>query len=115
MKILHYTDAEPKVLKVAGPGVEGRVVIGKADDDVNFCMRVFEIAPGTKIPAHSHPWEHQQFYHAGTGYIVIDGKQASLAPGSVVYVAPNEEHQVVNTGTETMVLVCLVPKGVAEI
>lgn len=115
MKIIRYTDVDPVEMKVAGPGVTGRVVIGKADDDVNFCMRVIELEPGAQIPPHSHPWEHQQFYHAGTGYAVVNGEKADLGPGSVVYVAPDEEHHVVNTGDTPMVLICLIPKGIPEI
>jgi len=116
MKIINYKDVEPLEMKVAGPGVAGRVVIGKADDsEVNFCMRVVELQPGAQIPPHSHPWEHQQFYHAGTGYIVRDGERVDLGPGSVAYVAPGEEHHVMNTGNEPMVIVCLIPKGVPEI
>lgn len=115
MKVIHYSDVEPKELKVAGPGVSGRVVIGKADDDVNFCMRVIEVAPGAQIPPHAHPWEHQQFYHAGTGYMVRNGEQVPLGPGSVAYVAPDEEHHVVNTGEDNMVIVCLIPKGINEL
>ena len=115
MKIMHYTEADVHELKVAGPGVTGRVVIGKADDDVNFCMRVIELQPGAQIPPHHHPWEHQQFYHSGTGYIVKQGENVPLGPGSVVYVAPNEEHKVVNTGDEPLILVCLVPASAPEI
>lgn len=83
MKVIHYTDVEARDLPVAGPGVTGRVVIGKADDDVNFCMRVIELAPGAQIPIHAHPWEHQQFYYSGTGYTVRDGEKTELGPGSV--------------------------------
>lgn len=115
MKIVHYEDVQAQELKVAGPGVSGRVVIGKADDDVNFCMRVIELQPGAQIPLHKHPWEHQQFYHKGSGYIVKNGENVDLGPGSVVYVAPDEEHHVVNTGDESMIIVCLVPEGVPEI
>ncbi|MDD3312739.1 cupin domain-containing protein [Pseudodesulfovibrio sp.] len=115
MKVIQYTDVEPKELKVAGPGVTGRVVIGTADDDVNFCMRVIELQPGAQIPPHHHPWEHQQFYHSGTGYIVREGQKMPLGPGSVVYVAPDEEHHVANTGNEPLVLVCLIPKGIPEL
>lgn len=115
MKVIHYTDVAAQDLPVAGPGVSGRVVIGKADDDVNFCMRVIELAPGARIPLHTHPWEHQQFYHSGTGYLVKDGKKTDLKPGSVVYVAPDEAHQVVNTGDAPLVLVCLVPPTAPEL
>lgn len=115
MKVINYKDAPAQDMPVAGPGVSGRVVIGKADDDVNFCMRVIELEPGAGIPPHTHPWEHQQFYHAGTGYIVKDGEKIDIVPGTVAYVAPGEEHHVKNTGDTTMVLVCLVPDTAPEI
>lgn len=115
MKVIQYTDVKPQELKVAGPGVSGRVVIGKADDDVNFCMRIIELQPGAQIPLHTHPWEHQQFYHSGTGYIVRNGEKVDLKPGTVVYVAPGEEHQLANTGDVPMIIACLVPKTAPEI
>jgi len=115
MKVVHYTDVAAQELPVAGPGVSGRVVIGKADDDVNFCMRIIELQPGAQIPPHTHPWEHQQFYHSGSGYIVKDGEKLELKPGTVVYVAPDEEHHLVNTGDVPLVLVCLVPDTAPEI
>ena len=115
MKIIRYTDVTAQDLPVAGPGVSGRVVIGKADDDVNFCMRVIELEPGAQVPPHTHPWEHQQFYHSGTGHFIKGGERIELGPGSVVYVAPDEEHHVMNTGNEPLVFVCLVPKSAPEI
>jgi quercetin dioxygenase-like cupin family protein len=114
MKVIHYTDVEAQDLTVAGPGVSCRVVIGKADDDVNFCMRVIELQPGSQVPAHTHPWEHQQFYHSGVGYVVKDGEKIPVGPGNVVYVAPGEKHYVKNTGDEPLVFVCLVPKTAPE-
>ncbi len=115
MKIIKYTDVEPQKLIKSGPGVSIRVVIGKADDDVNFCMRIIELEPGAEIPFHTHDWEHQQFYHSGTGYAVKNGEKVSVGPGSVVYVAPNEKHYVKNTGEMPLVFVCLVPNTVPEI
>ncbi len=115
MKILHFSDVAAQELTKAGPGVSIRVVIGKADDDVNFCMRIIELEPGAEIPFHAHDWEHQQFYHSGTGYLLKDGEQVPLGPGSVVYVAPNEKHFVKNSGEVPLVFVCLVPKHAPEI
>ena len=45
MKIIHYSDAEPKHFDTNdAKGVTGRVVIGKADGADNFCMRFFELS-----------------------------------------------------------------------
>ena len=47
MKIIHYQEAaEKKYPRDQAKGAAGRVVIGEADGAKNFCMRVFEIAPG---------------------------------------------------------------------
>jgi hypothetical protein len=45
MKIIHYSEAEPKRLEGnTVKGVTGRLVIGKSDGANNFCMRFFEMA-----------------------------------------------------------------------
>ncbi len=115
MKAINFKDIPAQPLTKAGPGVSIRVAIGKADDDVNFCMRIISIEPGAEIPSHTHDWEHQQFYHSGTGYIIKDGKEVPVGPGSVVYVAPNEDHFVKNTGDVPLEFVCLVPEKAPEI
>lgn len=116
MKILKsYAEVEPRVLPVAGAGVTGRVLLGKADGAVNFCMRLIEVAPGASIPAHSHPWEHEQFVVSGTGSILKDGAPVDFGPGSVLFIAPGEEHHIRNTGSEPLRIVCLVPPFASEL
>ena len=68
MKLINYKDqpgqSYPSDL---AKGAVGRVVIGKADGDTSFCMRVFEIDPEGHSAKHSHEYEHQVFVHAGRG------------------------------------------------
>jgi quercetin dioxygenase-like cupin family protein len=116
VKATHYRTIEPKHFDSgAARGVAGRVAIGRADGAANFCMRVFEIAPGGHTPLHSHPWEHEMFYHSGRGQVLVDGVPNPVEPGSVVFVPPGAEHQVRNTGAEPLVLVCLVPPAAPEL
>jgi quercetin dioxygenase-like cupin family protein len=96
-------------------GVAGRVLIGKADGAPNFCMRLFEIAPGGHTPKHAHAWEHEMFYHSGQGEVYGNGTWNTVGPGSVVYVKSGEEHQIKNTGNVPLVVVCLVPSGAPEL
>ena len=96
-------------------GVAGRVLIGKSDGAPNFCMRLFEIAPGGHTPKHSHAWEHEMFYHSGQGEVFGNGTWNPVGPGSVVYVKPGEEHQIKNTGNVPLVVVCLVPSAAPEL
>lgn len=116
MKCIDYHDAPAKELTSATMrGVSGRVVCGKADGADNFCMRVIEVAPGGIVPPHSHPWEHEQFVHAGKGRLACDGTSADIGPGTVAFVPAGATHQIENTGDETLVIVCLVPNFAPEI
>ncbi len=114
MKVINYQDAEAKVFGSPAKDTVGRVVIGKADG-ASFCMRVFELAPGGYTPCHNHPWEHHQFIHAGRGSMLREAQWVEFGPGDVLYIPPNEEHQLKNTGQELLVLVCLVPAFAPEL
>lgn len=96
-------------------GIVARVVLGKADGACNFCMRVFEIAPGGHTPQHTHAWEHEMFIHSGCGEIFGNGKWNPVNAGDVVLVNGNEEHQIRNSGSEKLVVICLVPSTAPEL
>lgn len=116
MEIKDYKAIEPtRFDNEVAKGIAGRVLIGKADGAPNFCMRLFEIAPGGHTPRHTHDWEHEMFYHSGQGEVYGNGQWNPVGPGSAVFVKPNEEHQVRNTGAEPLMLLCLVPSGAPEL
>ena len=116
MKSINYKTVAPTHFdKGSAKGVAGRVVTGKADGASNFCMRVFEIAPGGFTPKHSHPWEHEIFIHAGSGEVYGNGQWNPIGPESVIFMSAGEEHQIRNTGKETLVFVCLVPSVAPEL
>lgn len=116
MKLSHYAEAAAKVFD-GGPakGVVGRVVIGKDDGAEHFCMRVFELSPGGYTPRHQHRWEHEIFVHSGSGVVFHQEQWMGIEPGNVIFIPGEEEHQLKNTGTESLVFVCLIPSGVAEL
>ncbi len=116
MKIIHYREANPK--KYSGSqfkGVTGRVVIGQGDGAKNFCMRVFELAPGGYSSEDSHDWEHEVFVYSGRGVVYNEGNWVSVETGSVIFIPANEKHQLKNTGQEPFIFVCLIPSGHPEI
>ncbi len=116
MKLINYTSVSPtKFNGGTAKGVAGRVVAGKADSANNFCMRVFEVAPGGYTPKHTHPWEHEMFIHSGAGEIYGNGKWNPLQAGNVVFMPLGEEHQVRNTGSEKLIFACIIPSGVPEL
>lgn len=116
MKIIQYRDIEPTHIdNDVAKGIDGRVVIGKADQANNFCMRVFEIEENGYTPKHTHAWEHEIFVHQGNGQIFNQGKWDDIAAGSIIFVPDEEEHQIKNTGTSPLVFACLIPSGVPEL
>lgn len=117
MKIMHYSQGESKHFDNGDmvKGVTGRVAIGKAHGAENFCMRVFEVAPGGYTPKHSHDWEHEIFIHSGNGEVLCEGEWKPVEPGYAVFIPGNEEHQIRNPGEETLVFVCLIPSGAPEL
>ncbi|MBU2510306.1 cupin domain-containing protein [bacterium] len=116
MKVLNYREQESKQFEGDFvKGVTGRVLIGKNDGADHFCMRVFEVEEGGFSPKHSHDWEHEIFFHAGKGEVFISGEFTPVSAGSVAFIPGNLEHQIRNTGNETLVFVCLIPSGAPEI
>jgi quercetin dioxygenase-like cupin family protein len=116
MKIINYTSVPPTHFNNDQvKGVAGRVVIGKNDGANNFCMRIFEIAPGGNSPKHVHAWEHEIFIHAGAGEIFGSGQWHPLLAGNAVFIPPDEEHSIRNTGRELLIFACLIPAGAPEL
>jgi quercetin dioxygenase-like cupin family protein len=116
VKIKQYAEVEATHFNSdLAQGVAARVVIGKKDGAPNFCMRVFEFAPGGHTPRHAHAWEHEMFIHAGAGEIYGQGQWHPLKPGKVVFVPGNAEHQIRNSGQEPLVVVCLIPGSAPEL
>lgn len=89
MKVSNYLDVEP-TQEVSG--VVKRDVITADDGAPHFCMRVFEVRPGSSTPSHSHWWEHEVFILSGQGVVVSEQGAMPISKESVVFIAPNEPH-----------------------
>lgn len=110
MIIKKYQEVKAEPISDAGAEkVTIRWVISKDDGAKNFFMRVFEIEPGGCTPFHHHPWEHEMFVFEGEGCVIKEGKEHPITEGSVLFVPPDEEHQVKNTAHKTLKIVCLIP------
>jgi quercetin dioxygenase-like cupin family protein len=91
-------------------GVRIRLLIHEAEGAPNFYMRQLVIAPGGCTPLHTHQWEHEVFILAGNGIVVSPEGENPISPGDCVLVAPGEQHQFRNIGTEELKFLCLVPR-----
>ena len=106
MKVSSYLDIKP-VQEL--PGVVKREVITADDGAPNFCMRVFEVEPGSSTPSHSHRWEHEVFVLSGRGVVVSEKGETQIGKESVVFIAPEEHHCFVNNGDEVLRFICVIP------
>ena len=106
MKVSNYFDTEA-IEEV--PGVFKRNVITADDGAPHFCMRLFEVKPSSSTPSHSHWWEHEVFVLSGQGVVVSGQEEIPIGEGSVVFIAPNEQHCFVNTSSEPLRFICVIP------
>jgi len=76
------------------------VLNGKTHKGLTLEVHETELAPGlAPHPAHHHVHEEMIFLREGTLEVTINGNSQKLGPGSVAYVASNEEHGWRNIGT----------------
>ena len=110
MKILHYTEMEPKLVDMEGArGVNVRWLIAKEDGAPNFAMRLFEVEAGGTTPLHRHATEHEVFILEGEGAVWREGEEVPVGPGTAVFVPPEEKHCFKNTGEGILRFLCMVP------
>jgi quercetin dioxygenase-like cupin family protein len=110
MQVGKWSEVEAK--GVSEPGASGvtiRVLMGDNVSAPTFVMRHFEVAPGGGTPYHSHAWEHEVYVLSGKGKVRRKGGETDLEAGSFVYVAPDEEHNFLNTGAAPFVFLCAIP------
>jgi quercetin dioxygenase-like cupin family protein len=91
------------------PGVKIRWVIDRRRGAQNFAMRIFEIAAGGATPMHEHWYEQEMYLLEGRGALVGEQGEVPLAPGQILWIQPQERHQLRNTGPGTLKIICCIP------
>ena len=89
--------------------VSMRMMVGRADGAPNFAMRHFTVGPGGHTPRHSHNYEHEVYVVGGAGRAEQEGAFHDIRSGDVLFIEANTLHQFVNTGSEPLRFLCLVP------
>ena len=79
-------------------------------------LGVSEVDAGSSSNPHRHPRQEEIFVVLeGSGIIAVDGVSVPVRPGSVVLVAPGEQHQLISTAAERLrVLSAVAPPFSAE-
>jgi len=110
MKLVRYREVPPDPVGEEGAsGITVRWVITEKDGAENFSMRVFGVEPGGYSPYHKHPWEHEVFVLEGEGTLIQGEKNVPFSKGDVIFIPPNEEHQLRNPSREPLEFICLIP------
>lgn len=86
-----------------------RWLIGRPEEAPNFAIRYFEIAPGGHSRAEQHPHDHGVIILRGRAKVRLGDEEHEVGPMDVVYVSPNEWHQLTNIGEETLGFICVIP------
>jgi len=86
-----------------------RIVFGESEGAPTFVMRVFDVMKGGASSQHSHDFEHEVLVLKGQGVLKSDDGDMPFKEGTALFIAPNERHQLVNTGEDTLRFVCMVP------
>lgn len=87
-------------VRASGPNRSRAILQGETH--VGFALELHdtELAAGqAPHPAHHHAHEEMVLIREGTLEMTIAGRSTTLGPGSVAYVASNEEHGLRNAGT----------------
>ena len=109
MKIFPYTDVEAKDAEGGSSKLKVRWLITKETGAENFAMRLFEMEAGGNSPFHSHSWEHEVFILEGEGLVVGEEKEVKFKAGDIIFLPPNEKHQLKNNGKKSVKFLCLIP------
>ena len=92
-------------------GADGikRVLIGQRDGAHNFCIRYFEIPPGSASSLDKHAHDHGIYVLKGRARVLIGSELTEVTPGDVIYISPGEHHQFTNPGPEPFGMLCVAP------
>ena len=107
---VNYKDVPAEsVVREGFAHVQVRYLVTEKHGAKNFAMRLFEFAPGGHTSYHTHPWEHEIFILEGEGIVIGGEQQQRFKEGHVIFIPPNEKHQIKNTSKRTAKFLCLIP------
>ena len=95
-----------------------RVLFDRKTNDVKQ-IGVWEttIPPGVGLPLHKHPHPVEELLYVlrGKGIETVGDEQREVGPGTAIFIPPEVEHRIENTGDEMLMLLVVVsPPGIVE-
>ena len=87
------------------PGLKHKTLASGADQlrHVEVCMQ--RLDPGAATPEHYHECEEVIVVLKGSGRLSVGDEASDFGPGTTLICPPKSVHQLVNSGTEEMLLI----------
>lgn len=104
-----WDGARMRIYSQGASGASETWLIGKAEKAKNFAIRYYELEPGGYSREETHPYDHGVFFIRGSGQIKLGLSDQPVAQGDIVYIAPDEVHQIKNTGDDALGWICVIP------
>lgn len=79
----------------------------------SYRVRYFEVPPGERTRLERHAHDHGVVIERGRALVTLGDDRHELAPGDVVYVAPDELHCFEALGDEPLGFICVAPPKVS--
>ena len=106
---LVWDGARTRVYSHGAKGATETWLIGKKEGAENFAMRYYELEPDGHSCEEQHPYDHGVLFTRGEGKVLLGNEIHAVRQGDVVYISPDERHQIVNTGSDALGWLCIIP------
>lgn len=105
---MHLTNIETVLPFITKDGSEIRELLAHRNSVIrNQSLAEARLAPGASTQEHYHIRTEEIYYIThGTGRIRIGNDLRDVKPGDAIAIPPGERHQLFNTGTEVLRLLC---------
>jgi quercetin dioxygenase-like cupin family protein len=107
LKHASESTAEP-MIKPGFSGMQARFLLTADDGCPRYALRLMEFAPGGHCSFHNHKEEHEIYIIEGEG-VLRTGSECAIRAGDAILLMPCEFHQIRNTGTGMLKMICTVP------
>lgn len=109
MIIVHENEAEAERIGPPNQRVIRHLAAPWNVGTKNVWVGTSSVDPGFTSNEHAHGDQEELFYCvSGSGRIRVDGEEARVAPGDLVYAPPGSRHQLINDGKEVFKVLAVV-------
>lgn len=94
----------------AGDGCRLREILhpDRADLALRYSLAHATVGPGQTTAPHRLTTSEVYYILAGQGRMSIDGVRSDVGPGDTVYIPPHAQQSITNTGTDSLIFLCIV-------